>query len=201
MLLFNLWIIILLFVDIVLWYWCFKLFRIDTYRIVPRGRQFRMACRRMIYQAMTSLIWTFPGLPQSWKNMGSWKVMENNENKKSWKSKNFILICIQNIVWWYFSKIVHQWILPEKFTIILTVEVVMQNSKCYPNLDSKYSHGYVGYRNFQNEFLVKNCENLAAEMVMENREFYPNLDSKYSHGYIGFQNCPEMNFLWKITRI
>ena len=36
---------------------------------------------------------------KSWKNVWSWKVMENKKKiQKSWKNKNFPLICIHNVV-------------------------------------------------------------------------------------------------------
>ena len=87
---------------------------------------------------------------KSWKNLWSRKVMENNKNIKSWKSQNFTLICVQNIVRdMAFFKIVRRCILPEKFARISTAEMVMENCEFYPNLDSKYSHRYVGFRHFQ----------------------------------------------------
>ena len=49
------------------------------------------------------------------------------------------------------------------------MEMVMENCEFYPNLDSKYGHGYVGFQNYPAmNFLWKYCEKLAVEMVMEN---------------------------------
>ena len=69
------------------------------------------------------------GHGKSWKSLG-----KSRKCQKSWKSENFTLICIQNIVK---DKVVYeigQWgISHEKFARIPMAEMVMENCKLYPN--------------------------------------------------------------------
>ena len=130
-------------------------------------------------------------------------VMESHgkskKYQKSWKSKNFTLIRVQNIVRdMVLLKIAQRWISTEKFARISTAEMVMEN--CNFTL--------IWIQNIVTDMLVSeivrkwiSCEKL--------REFGPrkwswkvtHFTSKYSHGYGGFWNCPEMNYPWKIMII
>ena len=98
------------------------------------------------------------------------KVM-GKKIQKSWKSENFPLIRVQNIVLDIVVSIIFQLRTShEKFTRILTAQMVTENQYFYPNLHSKYSHVYYGFQNCPIiNFSWKSGRIFTTEMVMENR--------------------------------
>ena len=78
--------------------------------------------------------------------------------KKSWKSENFPLIFIQNVVMdAVVSKIIKLWTFHEKLARISAAKMVMKIRYCYPNLTSKYNHGYGFQKLSSNEFPWQNA--------------------------------------------